>query len=107
MYSEKLIDRWGDYEDEDEVSPSLEPVSFAVVDPIIDIQYTRKDPGTRPRSGEGAREKIGVDLKFALPGKDRQDSVFNGFQTIDAKSELVCIHYSAWPLLSTADLEKT
>ncbi|KAL5711585.1 2-C-methyl-D-erythritol 4-phosphate cytidylyltransferase [Ranunculus cassubicifolius] len=29
---------------------------------------------------EDARENIDVDLKFALPGKERQDSVFNGFE---------------------------
>ncbi|PIA42136.1 hypothetical protein AQUCO_02100180v1 [Aquilegia coerulea] len=55
---------------------------------------------------EDAREKIDVDLKFALPGKERQDSVYNGFQAIDAKSELVCIHDSARPLVSTEDIEK-
>ncbi|RRT49503.1 hypothetical protein BHE74_00007233, partial [Ensete ventricosum] len=27
-------------------------------------------------------EKLNVDLKFALPGKERQDSVFNGFQVV-------------------------
>lgn len=27
-----------------------------------------------------ASEKLNVDLKFALPGKERQDSVFSGFQ---------------------------
>lgn len=27
-----------------------------------------------------ARQKVNVDLKFALPGKERQDSVFSGLQ---------------------------
>ncbi|KAF9587178.1 hypothetical protein IFM89_039618 [Coptis chinensis] len=55
---------------------------------------------------EDARDNIKVELKFALPGKERQDSVFNGFQAIDDNSELVCIHDSARPLVSTEDIEK-
>ncbi|MFS7939307.1 putative 2-C-methyl-D-erythritol 4-phosphate cytidylyltransferase [Helianthus anomalus] len=55
---------------------------------------------------EDAREKINVDLKFALPGKERQDSVYNGLQTIDLTSELVCIHDSARPLVTSSDVEK-
>lgn len=55
---------------------------------------------------QDARDNIDVDLKFALPGKERQDSVFNGFQAIDSNSELVCIHDSARPLVSTEDIEK-
>ncbi|KAJ0750843.1 putative 2-C-methyl-D-erythritol 4-phosphate cytidylyltransferase [Helianthus annuus] len=55
---------------------------------------------------EDAREKINVDLKFALPGKERQDSVYSGLQTIDRTSELVCIHDSARPLVTSSDVEK-
>ncbi|KAI7729439.1 hypothetical protein M8C21_003710 [Ambrosia artemisiifolia] len=55
---------------------------------------------------EDAREKINVDLKFALPGKERQDSVYSGLQTIDLASELVCIHDSARPLVTSSDVEK-
>ncbi|KAJ0969376.1 hypothetical protein J5N97_022253 [Dioscorea zingiberensis] len=55
---------------------------------------------------EDASEEIQVDLKFALPGKERQDSVFSGLQEIDGRSELVCIHDSARPLVSAADVEK-
>lgn len=40
---------------------------------------------------------------YALPGKRRQDSVFNGFLSLDPSIELVCIHDGARPLL-TADL---
>ncbi|XP_058097516.1 2-C-methyl-D-erythritol 4-phosphate cytidylyltransferase, chloroplastic [Magnolia sinica] len=53
-----------------------------------------------------ASEKIHVNLKFALPGKERQDSVFNGFQEIDGSSELVCIHDSARPLVLPGHVEK-
>uniref|UniRef100_A0A2P2KR33 Putative chloroplast 2-C-methyl-D-erythritol 4-phosphate cytidylyltransferase n=1 Tax=Rhizophora mucronata TaxID=61149 RepID=A0A2P2KR33_RHIMU len=53
-----------------------------------------------------AVEKINVDLKFALPGNERQHSVYSGLQAIDLNSELVCIHDSARPLVSSAEVEK-
>ncbi|KAM7250449.1 hypothetical protein ACFE04_022332 [Oxalis oulophora] len=55
---------------------------------------------------EDAKEKISVQLKFALPGKERQDSVYSGLQEIDVDSELVCIHDSARPLVTLEDTEK-
>ncbi|KAI3993194.1 hypothetical protein MKX01_009937 [Papaver californicum] len=55
---------------------------------------------------EDNHEKIHVDLKFALPGKERQDSVFSGLQAIDVNSELVCIHDSARPLVLAGDIKK-
>ncbi|CAA7405118.1 unnamed protein product [Spirodela intermedia] len=47
-----------------------------------------------------------AELKFALPGKERQDSVFNGFQEIDRSAQLVCIHDSARPLVLFEDIRK-
>jgi 2-C-methyl-D-erythritol 4-phosphate cytidylyltransferase len=75
-----------------------------------------------------------IPLKFARPGKERQDSVFNGLQVsdnplvyflflfmwiniigilcivclqeIDADSEIVCVHDSARPLVSPEDVKK-
>ncbi|PRW56614.1 2-C-methyl-D-erythritol 4-phosphate chloroplastic [Chlorella sorokiniana] len=44
-----------------------------------------------------------VPLKFAAPGAERQDSVYNGFQAIDASAQLVAIHDSARPLVTAAD----
>ncbi|KAK6945656.1 Cytidylyltransferase IspD/TarI [Dillenia turbinata] len=55
---------------------------------------------------EDSKEKIHVNLKFALPGKERQDSVYNGLQETDEHSELVCIHDSARPLVTSGDVEK-
>ncbi|KAH7576088.1 hypothetical protein JRO89_XS02G0288300 [Xanthoceras sorbifolium] len=52
------------------------------------------------------QEDINVDLKFSLPGKERQDSVYSGLQAADLNSELVCIHDSARPLVSSEDVEK-
>ncbi|KAL4441538.1 hypothetical protein ABPG77_002042 [Micractinium sp. CCAP 211/92] len=44
-----------------------------------------------------------VPLKFAAPGAERQDSVYNGFQEIDGAAQLVAIHDSARPLVTAAD----
>ncbi|XP_021852879.2 2-C-methyl-D-erythritol 4-phosphate cytidylyltransferase, chloroplastic [Spinacia oleracea] len=55
---------------------------------------------------EETRDKIHVDLRFAEPGKERQDSVYSGLQAIDSDSELVCIHDSARPLVLSQDIEK-
>ncbi|KAL5789127.1 hypothetical protein ACOSQ2_004015 [Xanthoceras sorbifolium] len=55
---------------------------------------------------EDTQEDINVDLKFSLPGKERQDSVYSGLQAADLNSELVCIHDSARPLVSSEDVEK-
>ncbi|XP_042061696.1 2-C-methyl-D-erythritol 4-phosphate cytidylyltransferase, chloroplastic-like [Salvia splendens] len=55
---------------------------------------------------EDARDNIHIDLKFALPGKERQDSVYSGLEAINVNSELVCIHDSARPLVETPDVAK-
>ncbi|KAK4749981.1 hypothetical protein SAY87_027430 [Trapa incisa] len=55
---------------------------------------------------EDNKEKVGVDIKFTMPGKERQDSVFSGLQAVDENSELVCIHDSARPLVLPGDIEK-
>ncbi|KAL5182276.1 2-C-methyl-D-erythritol 4-phosphate cytidylyltransferase, chloroplastic [Glycine soja] len=70
---------------------------------------------------EDAKGDYQAELKFALPGKERQDSVYNGFQeypyitircsfmflqALDPNSELVCIHDSARPLVLSADVKK-
>ncbi|GMH23849.1 hypothetical protein Nepgr_025692 [Nepenthes gracilis] len=55
---------------------------------------------------EDVKEKLRVDLKYALPGKERQDSVYSGLQLVDSSSELVCIHDSARPLVSSGDVEE-
>ncbi|KAK7855941.1 2-c-methyl-d-erythritol 4-phosphate cytidylyltransferase [Quercus suber] len=54
----------------------------------------------------GTKENIHVELKFTLPGKERQDSVYSGLQAVDLNSELVCVHDSARPLVSSGDTEK-
>lgn len=41
-----------------------------------------------------------IDLQFALPGPQRQDSVFNGIQKITG-NPLVCIHDMARPLINS------
>ncbi|UPR05199.1 2-C-methyl-D-erythritol 4-phosphate cytidylyltransferase [Chloropicon primus] len=46
---------------------------------------------------------IGKPLKFARPGKERQDSCFNGLQMAREGASLVAIHDSARPLLKAED----
>lgn len=41
-----------------------------------------------------------VKLVFALPGKRRQDSVYNGLQELSSDIRLVCLHDSARPMLT-------
>ncbi|CAN6458213.1 unnamed protein product [Victoria cruziana] len=55
---------------------------------------------------EDAIEGMRVDIKFAFPGKERQDSVFNGLQEIDGSAKLVCVHDSARPLVTSKDVKK-
>lgn len=55
---------------------------------------------------EDTKQNIQVELKFALPGKERQDSVYSGLQAVDLNSELVCIHDSARPLVTSEDVKK-
>lgn len=47
-----------------------------------------------------------LPFKFALPGAERQDSVFNGFQQISPDAKLVAIHDSARPLITPEDALK-
>jgi 2-C-methyl-D-erythritol 4-phosphate cytidylyltransferase len=42
-------------------------------------------------------------LKFAQPGAERQDSVFNGLQEISKSAALVAVHDSARPLITAKD----
>ncbi len=49
---------------------------------------------------EGAKLSRALPLKFALPGKERQDSVFNGLQAIATSAALVAVHDSARPLVT-------
>lgn len=55
---------------------------------------------------QDAKGNCQPDLKFALPGKERQDSVYNGLQAVDSNSELVCVHDSARPLVLQEDVKK-
>jgi len=50
--------------------------------------------------------RLDVPIKWALPGKERQDSVFNGFQEISNEAILVSIHDSARPLVLASDVER-
>jgi len=47
-----------------------------------------------------------VEIKWALPGAERQDSVFNGLQEISSDCQIAAIHDSARPLVTAADAYK-
>ena len=49
---------------------------------------------------------VWAGIKFAAPGKERQDSVFNGLQTIPDNAALVCVHDAARPLVSQEEVYK-
>ncbi|KAG2447357.1 hypothetical protein HYH02_007685 [Chlamydomonas schloesseri] len=44
-----------------------------------------------------------LTFKWALPGAERQDSVFNGLQQVDAGAAIVAVHDSARPLVTAQD----
>lgn len=46
------------------------------------------------------------EYTFALPGKRRQDSVFNGLKVLKKKPTLVAIHDAARPLITTELVER-
>ena len=44
-----------------------------------------------------------MKYRFALPGVERQDSVYSGLQEIRPEAALVAVHDSARPLLDPTD----
>lgn len=50
-------------------------------------------------------ESLSVNVRFARPGKERQDSVFNGLQLISSEAALVAIHDSARPLVTEDEIK--
>eukprot|EP00899_Mesostigma_viride_P007067 jgi/Mesvir1/16361/Mv18109-RA.1 len=61
------------------------------------------DPSYRDLFEGDAAAKKCARLKFALPGKERQDSVFNGLQAASPAAKLVCVHDSARPCITHKD----
>ncbi|GMH35359.1 hypothetical protein BSKO_03227 [Bryopsis sp. KO-2023] len=55
---------------------------------------------------EEAMTSLGIDIpfKWASPGAERQNSVFNGLQEVSAGCEMVGVHDSARPLVQPDDL---
>jgi 2-C-methyl-D-erythritol 4-phosphate cytidylyltransferase len=47
-----------------------------------------------------------IAIKWAEPGAERQDSVYNGFSKISDQAALVAIHDSARPLVTPTDFSK-
>ncbi|CAN0244449.1 unnamed protein product, partial [Phaeothamnion confervicola] len=64
---------------------------------VIDEQYREKFAGLAAREPR---------LVFADPGKERQDSVWNGLAQVAADAELVCVHDAARPLVTSKDINQ-
>lgn len=54
----------------------------------------------------GVTDDLAVRTKFAAPGAERQDSVYNGLQEVRSDAALVAVHDSARPLVTAADSRK-
>ncbi|KXZ55794.1 hypothetical protein GPECTOR_2g1344 [Gonium pectorale] len=67
-----------------------------VCDPSWRDVFEKRFPGLPPH----------LKLKWALPGPERQDSVFNGLQQVDAGAAIVAVHDSARPLVTAEDAAK-
>lgn len=50
--------------------------------------------------------QLGVSLTFADPGKERQDSVFNGLSAVVDGASVVCIHDAARPLVTAGNVRE-
>lgn len=51
-------------------------------------------------------EALGAKVKFALPGKRRQDSVYNGFMAMEQEHSLICVHDAARPFVTLPILKR-
>ena len=47
---------------------------------------------------------FGKNFQFALPGKRRQDSVWNGLQKVSKEAKLICIHDAARPFIQQREI---
>lgn len=75
---------------------TLPTISKVVV--VLDVQYREHL--------DKLKEVHGTRLVFADPGKERQDSVFNGMMAMDGEVDLVCIHDAARPLVTAEKVEE-
>lgn len=48
--------------------------------------------------------ELGIKLRFADPGKERQDSVYNGLCAVADGASLACIHDAARPLVTAQNV---
>lgn len=51
-------------------------------------------------------DSLGPRLVFADPGRERQDSVFNGLRHVPHDAALVCVHDAARPLVTAANVRE-
>jgi 2-C-methyl-D-erythritol 4-phosphate cytidylyltransferase len=78
--------------------------TFARMAEVLEIVVVC-DPSYRDVFEEAAKD-IAIRVKFAIPGKERQDSVRSGLNEIEPSAKLVCVHDSARPLVLAKDIRK-
>jgi 2-C-methyl-D-erythritol 4-phosphate cytidylyltransferase len=78
--------------------------TFALMGEVLEIVVVC-DPSYRDIFEEAAKD-VAVPVKFAIPGKERQDSVRSGLNEIASSAKLVCVHDSARPLVLAEDIRK-
>ncbi|KAI5071014.1 hypothetical protein GOP47_0013265 [Adiantum capillus-veneris] len=79
--------------------------TFASMEEVKEIVVVC-DPSYRDVFEEAGKDELAVQLKFALPGRERQFSVLNGLKEICESANLACIHDSARPLVLERDIRK-
>lgn len=79
--------------------------TFASMEEVNEIVVVC-DPSYRDIFEDAGKNKPTVELKFALPGRERQFSVYNGLKEICESAKLACIHDSARPLVLIKDIRK-
>eukprot|EP01025_Chloroclados_australasicus_P023826 TRINITY_DN24034_c0_g1_i1.p1 TRINITY_DN24034_c0_g1~~TRINITY_DN24034_c0_g1_i1.p1 ORF type:complete len:304 (-),score=27.39 TRINITY_DN24034_c0_g1_i1:478-1389(-) len=79
--------------------------TFAFMDEVSEIVVVC-DPSWRDIFQKAQTEYLNnkIQLIYAEPGAERQDSVFNGLSKVSSSSEFVAIHDSARPLVTQEDV---
>eukprot|EP00271_Cylindrocystis_brebissonii_P011971 TRINITY_DN2_c1_g2_i1.p1 TRINITY_DN2_c1_g2~~TRINITY_DN2_c1_g2_i1.p1 ORF type:complete len:354 (+),score=31.95 TRINITY_DN2_c1_g2_i1:117-1178(+) len=80
--------------------------TFASLPEVGEIIVVCEPPYRHVFSDAAKEGSLEVQIRFALPGKERQDSVFNGLQEINSAASLVAVHDSARPLVTAEDTQR-
>jgi 2-C-methyl-D-erythritol 4-phosphate cytidylyltransferase len=70
---------------------------------IFEERLSQLSASSSGNGGKQQQQKKLPDIHWALPGAERQDSVFNGLQQVRSEAEIVAVHDSARPMVTPAD----